>query len=279
MNNLYGKEMSEYLSYGGFKWVKVNDEVIERIKNKSSNSLHANYLEVDLEIPEKLHDEQNDLPMVLEKIKVTEEMLSLLQLKIKKEYNIKVGLTNNLIPNLYPKKNYVVHYRNLQHYLSQGAKLIKVHKILEFKPSPWMKPCIEFNTERRQEATNEADKNLLKLLNNAVYGKTMENMRKIMKVRVTSTEKTYIKDASRDAFVNHKIYGKDFDVIHEKKERLKLNKPIYIDCAVLELSKLATYEIFYHFLKKSFKNIKLSYMDTDSFIIEITHKDFDEIMY
>ena len=107
----------------------------------------------------------------------------------------------------------------------------------------------------------------------------MENMRKIMKVRVTSTEKTYIKDASRDAFVNHKIYGKDFDVIHEKKERLKLNKPIYIDCAVLELSKLATYEIFYHFLKKNFKNIKLSYMDTDSFIIEITHKDFDEIMY
>ena len=227
MNNLYGKEMSEYLSYGGFKWVKVNDEVIERIKNKSSNSLHANYLEVDLEIPEKLHDEQNDLPMVLEKIKVTEEMLSLLQLKIKKEYNIKVGLTNNLIPNLYPKKNYVVHYRNLQHYLSQGVKLIKVHKILEFKPSPWMKPCIEFNTERRKEATNEADENLLKLSNNAVYGKTMGNMRKIMKVRVTSTEKTYIKDASRDAFVNHKIYGKDFDVIHEKKERLKLNKPIY----------------------------------------------------
>ena len=94
-----------------------------------------------------------------------------------------------------------------------------------------MKPCIDFNTERRKEATNEADKNLFKILNNAVYGKTMENMRKTMKVRVTTTEKEYIKDASRDAFINHKIYGKEFVVIHKKKEILKLNKPIYIGCA------------------------------------------------
>ena len=94
MNNLYGKAMSEYLPNGGFKWVKVNNEVVNRIINKSSNSLHPYFLEVDLEIPEKLHDDHNDLPTAPEKIKVTDKMLSPFQLEIKKEYDIKVGATN-----------------------------------------------------------------------------------------------------------------------------------------------------------------------------------------
>ena len=119
MNTLYGKAMSEYLPYGGFKWVKVNNETINRVLNKSSNSLHGYFLEVDLEIPEELHDEHNNLPMAPEKIKVTEEVLSPIQIEIKKEYDIEVGVTNKLIPNLLPKNNYVVHYRNLQFYLSK----------------------------------------------------------------------------------------------------------------------------------------------------------------
>ena len=83
-----------------------------------------------------------------------------------------------VIPNLLPKKNYVVRYRNLKYYLSQGLILKKVHRILQFKQSLWMKPYIDFNTQKRMVATNEADKNLFKLLTNAVYGKIMENMRK-----------------------------------------------------------------------------------------------------
>ena len=79
-----------------------------------------------------------------------------------------------------------------------------------------MKPYIDFNTERRKEATNEADKNLLKLINNAGYGKTMENMRKIMKVRIRTTEKEFLKYASRPTYINQNIYGKDFLFIHEK---------------------------------------------------------------
>ena len=79
-----------------------------------------------------------------------------------------------------------------------------------------MKPYIDFNTERRKEATNEADKNLLKLINNAAYGKTMENMRKIMKVRIRITEKEFLKYASRLTYINQNIYGKDFLFIHEK---------------------------------------------------------------
>ena len=77
-----------------------------------------------------------------------------------------------------PKNNYVTHYRNLQECLEKGLILKKVHIMLKFKQKDWMKPYIDFNTEKRKEATNDADKNLFKLLNNAVYGKTMENLRK-----------------------------------------------------------------------------------------------------
>ena len=139
------------------------------------------------------------------------------------------------------KEKYVVHYRNLQYYLSEGLVLKKVHRILEFKQSDWMKSYIDFNTERRKEATNEADKNLFKLLNNAVYRKTMENMRKRMKIRITKTPKDFLKYASRLTYISHNIFGKNLVVIHEKKELLTLNKPIYVGCTVLELSKLEMY--------------------------------------
>ena len=105
MNNLYGKAMSEYLPYGGFKWVKVNNKVISRILNRNADSSYGYLLEVDLECPENLHDKHKDFPMAPEKIKVSEKMLSPFQLEIKNKYGIKVGITNKLVPNLLPKKN------------------------------------------------------------------------------------------------------------------------------------------------------------------------------
>ena len=119
-----------------------------------------------------------------------------------------------------PKKNYVVHYRNLKYYLLNGLILKKVNRILEFKQSNWMKPYIDFNTQRRKEATNGADKNLFKLLNNSVYGKTMENMRKRIKIRIIKNEKDFIKYASRPTYINHNIFGKRLVAIHEKKKRI-----------------------------------------------------------
>ena len=98
---------------------------------------------------------------------------------------------------------------------------------MEFKQSAWTKPYTDFNAERRKEATNEADINLFKLLNNAVYSKTMENMRKR---RITKTPKQFLKYASRPTFMNHIIFGTNLVAIHEKKEVLKLNKPIYVGC-------------------------------------------------
>ena len=121
-----------------------------------------------------------------------------------------------------PKKNYVVHYRNLKYYLLNELILKNVHRILEFKQSAWMKPCIDFNIPKREEATNKADKTLFKLLNNAVYGKTMENMRKRIKIRIIKNEKDFIKYASRPTYINHNIFGKRLVPIHEKKRIINI---------------------------------------------------------
>ena len=141
-----------------------------------------------------------------------------------------------------------------------------------------MKPYIDFNTERRKEATNGADKNLFKLLNNSVYGKTMESMRKRFKIRKTTNEKDFLKYVSRATYIGYRKFGKDLVAIHEKKELLTLNKPIYVGNAILELSKLAMYKFYYDFVKKKCKNPKLLFTDTDSLCIE-TEEDFYEIMY
>ena len=111
----------------------------------------AIFLEVDLDYPEYLHDSHKDYPMAPEKIKIKEELLSPYCLKNAKKFEIKTGGINKLAPN-------VVHYRNLKYYLSQVLVLKKVQKILEFKQSAWMKPYIDFNTQKRKGATNEAHK-------------------------------------------------------------------------------------------------------------------------
>ena len=220
MNNLYGHAMSQYLPYGGFKWIKNTNEIVNRILNKKDNSLQGYFLEVDLDYPENLHIDHGDYPLAPKKIKIKRERLSPYCLEIANEYNIKTGIINKLTPNVMPKNNYVVHYRNSQYYISKGLILKKVHRILEFKQSAWMKPYINFNTQKRKEATIEADKKNFKLLNNAVYGKTMENMRKRIKIRIVKKEKDFIKYASRPKYINHDIFGKRLVAIHEKRNYL-----------------------------------------------------------
>ena len=119
------------------------------------------------------------------------EWLSKCCLKIANAHNITTGIVKKLVPILMNKNNYMIHYRNLEQCLDLGMKLKKIHGILKFKRKDWMKPYIDFNTEIRKEATNEANKSHLKLFNNAVYGKTMENMRKRIKIRVVKNAKDY----------------------------------------------------------------------------------------
>ena len=140
-----------------------------------------------------------------------------------------------------------------------------------------MKPYIDFNTQQRKEETNETDKNSFKPLNDAVYSKTMENMRKRIKIRIIKKEKDFTTYPSRPTYINH-IFGKRLVAIHEKKELLTLNQPIYVRCTVLELSKLEMYKFHYDFMKNNVDIFNLILTDTHRFVYE-SSENFQEIMY
>ena len=135
------------------------------------------------------------------------------------------------------KNNYVVHYRNLQLYLSLGMKLTKIHRVLKFKQPDWMKKYVGFNTEKRKIAANYFEKDFFKLMISSVYGKTMENLRKRTNARLINNAENFLKYTSKPTYITHKIFGKNFATIHEIKPVLMLNKPIYVGFAVLDLSK------------------------------------------
>ena len=169
-------------------------------------------------------------------------MLSKCCTKIADKYEIKVGDVKILISNLGNKTNYVVHYRNYQLYLSLGMKLTKIHRVLNSKQSDWMKKYIDFNTDFL---------NFFKLMINSVYGKTIENLRKRINVRLVNNEKDFLKYTRRPTYITHKMFGKDYAAIHKIKPVLMLNKPIYVGFTVLDLSKWKMYDFHYNFIKKN----------------------------
>ena len=146
-------------------------------------------LEVDFEYNKNLHELHNDYPGAPEKVKVSKNMLSDYCKKIAERLNILIGLVSKLIPTLRDKKEYMLHYRNLQLYLNLSLKIKKVHRVLKFDPSPWLNQYIDFNTEKRKHAKNSFRKDFFKLMNNSVFGKTMENLCKRVDIRLVTNEK------------------------------------------------------------------------------------------
>ena len=176
-------------------------------------------LEVDLEYPQELHDLHNDYPLAPEKTKVSSGMLSEYCIKIADKYNISIGLVNKLIPTLRDKKEYVLHYRNLQLYLDLGLKIKKVHRVLKFDQSPWLKQYIDFNTKERKHAKNTFKKDFFKLVNNSVFGKTIENLRKRVDVRLVTNEKKLDKLTSKPTYVSSKIFNENLMAVLKSKKR------------------------------------------------------------
>ena len=223
VNNFYGWEMRGLPPYEGFTWVKNVDD----FDVLSVNDGNIGYLlEVDLEYPEKLHDLHNDYPLAPEILAVNCEMLSDYCSEIIDRYQVKVGDVKKLIPNLSDKKNYVVHCKNLQLYLMLGLKLKKIWGVLKFKQSDCMKEYIDFNTEKRKNASNNFEKDVFKLMINSVYGRTMENLRKRINVQLVNNGKDVLKNKSRATCITYKIFGKNFAAIYEIRLAVTLNKSI-----------------------------------------------------
>ena len=273
-NNLYGWAMSQYLPTGGFKWMtksQIDKTNLAKYKEDSKKGL---ILEVDLTYPEGLHNLHNDYPLAPEKIKATKDMLSDYCLNIATKYNISTGLVHKLIPSLNNKEKYVMHYRNLQLYLDLGLKLTKVHRVLEFDQSPWLKKYIDFNTEKRKNAKNAFEKDFFKLMNNSVYGKTMENLRKRVDVRLITDDKKLLKIASKPTYVSSKIFNENLVAVHKIKETLTLNRPAYVGMCILDLSKTLMYDFHFNVVKKKYEEkAMLLFTDTDSLTYEIQTDD------
>ena len=263
MNHLYGCGMNDYLPYGGFKWLKSVDNF--DLNSISEKSPIGYILEVDLEYLDELRVLHNDYLLAPEKLAISYDMLSDYCKKIADEYAIKVGDVMKLIPNLGNKTNYVLHYRNLQLYLSLGMKLTKIHKVLKSKQCDWSKIYIDFSFE----------KDFFKLMINSVYGKAMENLRKRINARLLNNEKYFLKYTSRPTHITHKIFDKDYAAIHEIKPVLTLKKPICVGFTVLELSRWLIYDFHYNFIKKIF-DAELLFPDTDSLTYEIKLDVYEE---
>ena len=131
------------------------------------------------------------------------------------------------------------------------------------------------NTELRKLAPNDFQKNFFKLMNNAVFGKTMENIRKHRDIKLVTTDKKRSKLVSEPNYHTINLISEDLSIIEMKETKVKMNKPIYLGLSILEISKILMYEFWYDYMKPKYdNNVKLCYMDTDSFIMDIKTNDF-----
>ena len=224
-NNLYGWAMCKPLPVSCFEW--MNDEELENWREI------PNILEVDLEYPKELHEEHNDYPLAPERLIIDG--------------------TEKLIPNLGDKEKYVVHHEILKIYLQIGLKIKKIHRGIKFYEKSWLKPYIEMNTELRKKGKNDFEKDFFKLMNNSVFGKTMENIRNRVDIRLINDRKRAEKFAAKPNFKHLTIFNESLISIYMKKTKLYFNKPIYCGMAILDLSKLLMYDFHYNYMKKKFK--------------------------
>merc|ERR1711954_540255 len=228
------------------------------------------FLEVDLEYPEELHDFPDTYPCAPEKLKIEEEYLSDHQKELGKKCAAKFG-SEKLCLSLKPKEKYILHYRNLKQCLGLGLKLSKVHGVLKFKQSPWLKEYIDMNTQFRQEANNKFEVNLYKLMNISFFGKTCEDVRKYNDVKIVNTEDGIAKLSKKEEFKRWDIYNENLASVLMEKTSVTLNKPRYIGSAILALSKTVMYDFHYSYMAKKFKDCKLLFTDTDSFCYSIPY--------
>jgi hypothetical protein len=282
-NNLYGWAMMQLLPVSNFRWwapeelTQLTEEMIRGWDPKGSKGYA---LEISSRFPLHLHDHLSDYPLAPENIKVTESMLSPFQLDLAAENKEKAVGGRKLAPNLLEKRHYICHYRNLQFYLQQGMELVEVHRVLEFDQRAWMKEYIEKNTSLRQQTLHKFKQELYKLLNNSVFGKTMENVRKRKDIKFPNTEKEVRKLTASPRFHSQRIFKDEkLAAIEMIKTSVTLNKPVYTGFAVLELSKLLMFQFWYECMKPLYgEKIKLLYTDTDSLIMEVETEDFYQDM-
>jgi hypothetical protein len=275
-NNLYGHAMSQSLPFADFRFLAPREINNLDYMNVAPDANTGYILEVDLEYPTHLHDAHNDYPLAPESLLITESILS----PYCKGFEQKHVDCRKLVPNLHDKKNYIVHYRNLQLYVQLGLIVTKVNRVLSFSQKPWMKEFIDFNTVKRQQAKNDFERDFFKLMNNAVFGKTMENVRKRKNIDLVFDEVKCLKLLAKPQFESAKIINENLVLVDRIKKRVILDKPMYAGYCILELSKHLMFDFHYNVIKKEFGDRALvCFTDTDSLLYRLQCEDYYDAMY
>lgn len=270
VNNLYGWAMSQHLPISHFAWcedINLNDvdKVAEKIMTTSDTADTGYFLEVDLSYGQELHMKHNDFAFCCEH-KTTGGS---------KEKKLLLTLTE--------KKNYVIHYRMLKQALKHGLKLKKVHKILQFHQTAWLNEYIMLNTIERTKSKTEFEKNLYKLMNNAVFGKCLENIRNRREIKLVTYWKgrygleSYV---SKPNFKRNVIFNENLVACELGKANVYMTKPMIVGTSILEISKCKMYEFHYDFIQKIFgyERCKIAYTDTDAFLYNFLCDDIYEFI-
>ena len=265
-NNLYGGVMCESLPFGDFSETTIS---LQSVLNTADDAEFGYFVVVDLEYPKELHDKHNDYPLAPEHLHIRREMLSPSQARD----NCESKETYKLLQTFNTKQYYVCHYRILKFYITHGLKVVKTHRIIKFKQSKWMKNYIDINTEIRRTAKTDCLKDLGKLLNNSVFGKSMEDLMNRQNIKLFTDDEQCQKFISKPNFKSFTVFQPDLCALIMSKTIVTWNKPTYIGAAVLDLSKLVMYKFLYETIKPAYgEKAKLLYSDTDSLLLAIETK-------
>lgn len=257
VNHLHESAMMECLPMSGFEWMTT--DIKFNISSIPDDNPEGYFLEVDLECHASIHDNHADYPMCPERKTPPGSKFSKLMLTLEN------------------KSKYIIHYRNLKQAIKYGVVLKKIHRVLKFHQSRWMKPYIQSNLKRHETTTNPFEKNIFKILNTAVYMKTIDNARKHIDVKLCSEWQG--KNGAKSLvgspfFKSSSILGESWAQIELFKTVSVLIVPISIGVAIQDISKYLLYDFHYGYMKPAFENkLQLMYSDVNSFIYRILDQD------
>ena len=285
-NNLYGLCQMQRLPLNGYYWDESESLTVEDIQAYDHpNAGTGCFLEVDLDYPTELHKEHSDFPLCPEKIAVTGAGLSSFskhQFKqAYRERDVDSYKATKLSPTLCDKRNVVLHIATLQLYMSLGMQLKTIHRVLGFKQTAFLKMFIEFCTDNRKNANTEWEKKIWKLLANACYGKTIENPKAFIDVKICTSRRMFFRYSNQPNFQSYKVVNDKIQIFMFKQERVQMNKPFPVGVAILELAKLFMYNYWYNTLVPALKHddLVLHLHDTDSFLFSVRKDAFKEKIF
>ena len=285
-NNLYGHAMTQPLPSGDFRWMDAGEvkEVQAALMSDDLSCLNLDgsqrgmTLEVDLHYPERLHDAHNDYPLCPEMLTPQQDWLSPLQLELQKKFDIGEPQQRKLMGHFYDRKRITIHWYALRLYLQLGMRLTKVHSIIAYRQSEWLKSWVQGNAEQRAQSATEVRRKLYKDMNTNLYGKTLQSCRDLQDIKLKTSWKRCKGLVAKPTFKSATIFGENLVAVHMHKQEVTLNKPIYVGASILDYAKAHMYQFWYLAFKQVMPQAQLVMTDTDSLLIYVEEESFYEKM-